>query len=386
MITAEENHQLTEVGPGTFMGNLLRRYWHPVASASQLEQEPVIPVELLGEQLALFRDNSGTLGLLARACGHRQTSLAYGMPEESGLRCAYHGWVWDAEGNCIEQPSEPDDSTFWQKVTTTAYPVQELGGLVFGYLGPPPAPLLPRYNVLVWNHSNRETNGTVVPCNWLQVAENLMDPAHIENLHGRYFGYVLDRTDQQESAFFRSRFMPSAIKHSSFDLFEHGIIERHFCRDEQERSWTAGSPFFFPATAMVARDNGSGTLIFVVPLDDEHTWFVEHRAWPLEKKGEPQQTVPFYDVPGTDEHGQFRIATANGQDHMVVVTAGAITDRRLEHLGATDAGLIMYRQLLLEQAQVAADGGEPINVRRSQARNRRIDLPKVATGSPGVPA
>ena len=91
-------------------------------------------------------------------------------------------------------------------------------------------------------------------------------------------------------------------------------------------------------------------------------------------------------MPGTEESGQFRIATANGQDHMVVVTAGAITDRRLEHLGGTDAGLIMYRQLLLEQARVAADGGEPINVRRSQAGNRRIDLPQVAAGSPRVPA
>ena len=385
MITAEENHQLTEVGPGTMMGDLLRRYWHPVAAASQLDQEPVLPVELLGEKLVLFRDNSGALGLLARGCAHRQTSLVYGMPEESGLRCAYHGWVWDSEGRCIEQPSEPADSTFWQKVTTTAYPVQELGGLVFGYLGPPPAPLLPRYNVLVWNHSSRETNGTVVPCNWLQVAENLMDPSHIENLHGRYFGYVLDRTDPQEAAVFRSRFMPSAVKRSSFDLFEDGIIERHFSRNEQERSWAVGSPFFFPATAMVARDNGSGALIFVVPLDDEHTWFLEHRAWPAEKKGEPQEAVPFHDVPGTDADGQFRIATANGQDHMVVVTGGAITDRRLEHLGATDAGLIMYRQLLTEQAQVVADGGEPIHVRRTQARNGRIDLPQATAGSPQVP-
>ena len=385
MITGEENHQLTEVGPGTMMGDLLRRYWHPVAAASQLDQEPVLPVELLGEKLVLFRDNSGALGLLARGCAHRQTSLVYGMPEESGLRCAYHGWVWDSEGRCIEQPSEPADSTFWQKITTTAYPVQELGGLVFGYLGPPPAPLLPRYNVLVWNHSSRETNGTVVPCNWLQVAENLMDPSHIENLHGRYFGYVLDRTDPQEAAVFRSRFMPSAVKRSSFDLFEDGIIERHYSRNEQERSWAVGSPFFFPATAMVARDNGSGALIFVVPLDDEHTWFLEHRAWPAEKKGEPQEAVPFHDVPGTDEDGQFRIATANGQDHMVVVTGGAITDRRLEHLGATDAGLIMYRQLLTEQAQVVADGGEPIHVRRTQARNGRIDLPQATAGSPQVP-
>ena len=384
MITAEENEQLAGVGAGTLMGDLLRRYWHPVATAAELEREPVMPVELLGEKLVLFRANSGTLGLLARACGHRQTSLAYGMPEESGVRCAYHGWVWDADGKCLEQPSEPEESSFWQKVTITAYPVEEIGGLIFGYLGPRPAPLLPRYNVLVWNHSTRETNTSIIPCNWLQVVENLLDPAHIENLHGRYFGYVLERTDPDEAAVFRSRFKPSAIKRSSFDLFENGIIERHFCRDENEHSWTVGSPIFFPATAMVGRDNGSGALIYVVPLDDERTWFVEHRAWPSAPKSKPQQTIPSYDVPGTDEQGNFKIATANGQDHMVVVTQGATTDRRLEHLGATDAGLIMYRQLLLDQARVAADGGEPINVGRSAARNRRIDLPRVAVGvAPG---
>ena len=174
MLTLEESEQLTQVGPGTLVGELLRRYWYPVAASSQLEKDPVIPVELLGEKLVLFRDNSGKLGLLERACPHRRTSLAFGMPEDNGIRCAYHGWQFDARGNCLEQPSEPEGSTYYEKIKATSYPVQELGGLIFGYLGPAPAPLLPRYNVLDWKKADRDTNGTVVPCNWLQVVENIL--------------------------------------------------------------------------------------------------------------------------------------------------------------------------------------------------------------------
>ena len=386
MITSEENDQLTRVGPGSLMGNLMRRYWHPVASAAQLQDKPVLPVELLGERLVLFRDGSGELGLLEEQCAHRRTSLEFAMPETHGVRCAYHGWVWDKDGKCLEQPSEPEDSTYWQRVTTTAYPVQELGGLVFAYLGPDPAPPLPRYNVLVWRHSLRETNGTMVPCNWLQVLENLLDPAHLENLHGRYFGYVLDKTDPAEAAFFRSRIKPPPIKQSAFDLFSDGIIERHYSRDEQEHSWVKGSPIFFPATAMMAKDNRSGTLIFVVPLDDERTWFVEHRAWPSHGQGGATNIAPYHDVPGKDDNGLFQINTANGQDHMAVVTQGARVDRKKEHLGATDAGLIMYRQLLLDQARLVADGAMPINIRRNGPSKRQIDAPQPAIGKTAVRA
>ena len=378
MITAEENDHLTKIGPGTFMGNLMRRYWHPVASAAQLESESTIEVDLLGEELVLFKDLSSNMGLLARGCAHRQTSLAYAIPEQQGVRCAYHGWVWDAQGHCLEQPSEPEGSTYHERVTTTAYPVQELGGLVFAYMGPLPAPAIPQYNVLVWEHASRDTNGTIVPCNWLQVIENLLDPAHIENLHGRYFGHVLDRTDPEEATFFRSRIMPQRMKHSSFDYFERGIIERHYSQDEQEHSWVGGSPIFFPATAMMGRDNKVGSLIFVVPLDDDHTWFVEHRGWVNSDESDGPLPVPYHDVSGTAADGTFKIATANGQDHMAVVTQGKKTDRRLEHLGATDAGLIMYRQLLLDQARIVSNGGEPINVQRGEEGDRRIDLPQVA--------
>ena len=126
MLTAEQNEKLTLVGPGTPMGNLMRCYWHPVAATVELERNPVKAVKLLAESLVLFRDKRGHLGLLAEACAHRRASLVYGIPENEGLRCAYHGWLYNAEGRCLDQPGEPAGSTFKNQIKTTAYPVQEL--------------------------------------------------------------------------------------------------------------------------------------------------------------------------------------------------------------------------------------------------------------------
>jgi 5,5'-dehydrodivanillate O-demethylase len=166
-----------------------------------------------------------------------------------------------------------------------------------------------------------------------------------------------------------------------FDLFEQGVIERHYCVDEQEHSWTTGSPIFFPSTAMMVRNEGTGTLIFVVPLSDDRTWFLEHRAMPLGGRPLPEGSAPYHEVPGTDSLGKLWVGTANGQDHMAVVTQGKRTSRQREHLGATDAGLITYRQLLLDQAQAFAGGAEPINVRRGLAANRQIDAPPAKTAT-----
>src|SRR5437016_200555 len=135
------------------MVSLLRHYWQPIAAQAELQQDPVKPVRLLGESLVLFRDRSGHLGLVGESCMHRGTSLAYGIPESAGLRCAYHGWLYAPDGRCIEQPAEPSDRQFADRIQATAYPVRELGGLVFAYLGPDPAPAVPRYNVLAWSHA-----------------------------------------------------------------------------------------------------------------------------------------------------------------------------------------------------------------------------------------
>src|SRR5277367_3831673 len=149
MLTAEQNERLTRIGPGTPMGGLLRRYWMPVATVREMRDRWTKRVRLLGEDLVLFRDRSGRLGLIGETCPHRRASLAYGIPAIDGIRCPYHGWKFDASGACIEQPNEPEGSTFKDKVNIGGYAVSELGGLIWGYLGPQPAPLIPKLDGFV---------------------------------------------------------------------------------------------------------------------------------------------------------------------------------------------------------------------------------------------
>lgn len=374
MLTQEQNEALTCVGPGTPMGNLMRRYWHPVAAAANLAVTPLQAVRLLGESLVLYRAKRGNLGLLAEACPHRGASLARGTLENQGVRCAQHGWLYDSEGQCLEQPMEPANSTPPDAFRTTAYPVQELGGLVFAYLGPEPKPLLARYNVLVWDDAVRETNGTTVPCNWLQVMENLLDPLHVEFLHGRYFAYVLERKGGDQLQEFMAHHYPPSMKKIGFDLFEHGIVERHIVISENDPSWATGTPSFFPTTSLLGSSGKGGTVIFVVPIDDAHTWLVVHMA---QRTGLPvaQESIPFFDVRGEDLAGAFITDTANGQDHMAVVTQGSIARRDVERLGTSDLGIVLYRELLMGQIDRLERGEDPINVRRDPAENHIIDFP-----------
>ena len=165
MLSQEENAKLTQVGPGTSMGNLLRRYWHPIAASAELDEDAVRPVRLLGEDIILFRTPRGKLGLVGNRCLHRGMSLAYGIPQENGLRCCYHGWTYNTEGVVIDMP-------FKEKclnLRIASYRVQELGGAIFAYLGPQPAPLLPKHELFVRSDLERNIEITELACNWLQV-------------------------------------------------------------------------------------------------------------------------------------------------------------------------------------------------------------------------
>src|SRR5919106_6148816 len=167
-LSVEENETLTRVGPETPGGKMLRRYWHPIAFSKELQRRPKRR-KLLGEDLVLFRDDHGKVGLLALRCSHRGTSLEFGHIEDGGLRCCYHGWLYDVEGRVLEQPGEPTDSTFRQRVRHPAYKAQELGGVIFVYMGPEPAPLLPRYDVLVREDGVRARRARTVNCNFFQM-------------------------------------------------------------------------------------------------------------------------------------------------------------------------------------------------------------------------
>ncbi|HEX6513384.1 MAG TPA: Rieske 2Fe-2S domain-containing protein, partial [Chloroflexota bacterium] len=184
-MSAEENERLTRVGPGTPAGELLRRYWQPVCPASDLKDKPRRKSQVLGEHFIVFRLGNGTYTAMTEGCQHRGVSLYYGFVEEDGVRCAYHGWKYAADGRCLEQPFEPKDSTFKDRICQPAYPVQELGGLLFIYMGPQPAPLLPRWDVLVRKDGSRALEmHPVLEANWLQPQENAVDTTHTYYLHG----------------------------------------------------------------------------------------------------------------------------------------------------------------------------------------------------------
>src|SRR5438309_628106 len=178
MLSLADNELLTKVGPGTPMGELMRRYWHPIAATAQLQENPVRKVRILGEDLTLYKDDSGSYGLIGEKCAHRRVDLLFGIPTENGLRCPYHGWVYDATGQCTEMPYDEAEgnSAFKEKIKIKGYNVQELKGVIWGYLGPEPAPLLPMWDFLCWDDVFYDVGSTIIPCNYLQVMENSLDP------------------------------------------------------------------------------------------------------------------------------------------------------------------------------------------------------------------
>jgi len=178
MVSAEENKLLTQVGPGTPAGELLRRYWYPIAALGELDENPVKPVTLLGESLVLYRDRRGTLGLIDSVCAHRRVNLALGVPEEEGLRCPYHGWRFGETGQCLEQPAEK--RPYCDKVKIKAYPVRVACGAVFAYLGPQPVPELPMWDLMTAKNVLHEIAFATVPCNWFQSIENAVDQDHLD--------------------------------------------------------------------------------------------------------------------------------------------------------------------------------------------------------------
>jgi 5,5'-dehydrodivanillate O-demethylase len=179
MLSDEQNRRLAQVGAGTPMGELLRRYWMPIAAVAELDDKATKPVRLLGEDLVLYRDQGGTYGLLDRHCAHRRADLSYGWIEGCGLRCNYHGWVWDHTGKCLEQPFEEaanPEARFKDRVRIKAYPVEAKAGLLWAYLGPPPVPLVPTWEPFTWRNGFVQIVFSEVPCNWFQCPGELDRP------------------------------------------------------------------------------------------------------------------------------------------------------------------------------------------------------------------
>ena len=379
MLSVEENELLTKVGPGTPMGTLMRHYWQPVCGLDDLIKSPfrTKEVKVLGEELVIYRDRSGTLGCVDKYCTHRRASLAYGVVEEEGIRCQYHGWKFDETGTCIEQPFEdtthPEDN-FRDKCGTVAYPAQELGGLVFIYMGPAPVPLLPRWGPLVWENSVRDIAIAHLPCSWLQCQENSLDSTHTEHLHGyagRYFTQLL----QGEEPDFRRDRSHTKI---GFDIFKHGIVKRRVVtgQDENHSQWRLGHPILFPNILWVG-----STMQFRVPADDDHCLHISLYTW----RGAPgmeapkQDVIPSRDTPLMDEHGQFTALDITfNQDYMCWITQGPIAKRQLEHLGEGDKGIILFRRMLLDQMALVQEGKMPtVNIFTQDSENQGLEHPVI---------
>ena len=374
MLTKEENDLLHQVGSGTPMGDLLRRYWHPVAAVGELEEHPVKPVRLMGEDLVLYRDKSGTYGLLERHCPHRRADLSYGWVEGQGLRCHYHGWKFDETGQCLAQPFEEmsrPEARFKDKVRAKAYQVQAKAGLLWAYLGDAPAPELwdwDRY----YDRGYKQVVFSDVPCNWLQCQENSIDPVHFEWLHSNW-GLRLVGEDGEP---------PTHLK-IGFEEFEFGFRYLRVLADSDEQSelWTVGRVCLWPNALY------TGHFEWRVPVDDEHTlsvgWFID----PV-PDGAPfeQETIPYWRSPITDpETGRWLTTHIMNQDFAAWVGQGAVSDRWNEHLGESDRGVISVRKRFMDDLKIVADGGDPKGLIRDEGRNHQVPLPRVGRGGGFAP-
>jgi 5,5'-dehydrodivanillate O-demethylase len=256
----------------------------------------------------------------------------------------------------------------------TAYRAQELGGLVFAYLGPEPAPLLPRYDLYVWEGVLRDVGRALLPCNWLQIMENSVDPLHLEWLHGHHLSAV-----RRERGLSEPRFYRRPQRRIGFDVFRFGIVKRRILEggSEADEDWKTGHPLVFPVTLRV----GAGLqhrFQIRVPVDDTHTahwWYACYR--PPEGVAAPTQSeVPIYEVPWRDERGDFLVDFVDGQDIMTWVSQGEIADRTRERLAASDTGIVLLRKLLLEQIERVRGGLDPLGVLRDPVENGILELPQ----------
>ena len=368
-LSFEENEMITRVGKGTPGGEMLRRYWHPVGFAKELKDRP-LRRRILGEDLVLFRDDKGRLGLIGQRCPHRGTSLEFGHVEDGGLRCCYHGWLFDVEGKVLEMPGEPEDSTFNQRVKHPGYKVQELAGIIFAYLGPDPAPLLPRYDVLVREDGIRSANGRIVHCNFLQMVENSVDQHHFKWLH---------RTP-------KTRHWTNEVLTS--EVTEYGILDT-FTRTVNGESYRTVSLFLMPnmnkvgyhvpedhPAAFAATHTGYEALRWRVPVDDTCTMhftlyfspFVDGKAAPIPKDQSAEGL-------GDSIPGKYRWDPETGwiargdQDRCAQESQGPVLDRTTEHLGVTDEGVILLRKLFKQSIEAVQHGQDPIGVIRDPVKN-----------------
>ncbi len=352
--------ELYETGAGTPAGELLRRYWHPVARSDQATDLP-LPVRLLGEDLILFRDGSGTVGLLTPRCCHRGTTLLYGKVEPTGIRCSYHGWLFDADGTCLDQPCEPDRGRNRERYRQPWYPIVEYHGLIFTYMGPPERqPTFPTYDIFDDLNDDEHVvvldhfafgGPSVAPCNWFQTHENSMDPYHVFILHNAISG---------------SQFNPDLAAWPQIDwqVHEWGVTAT------QDRLLADGVTLHrvtevrLPTIRVIPTPTLSvlgptNNLSWAQPIDDTHT-----RVYALVRKriDEQAQGLPVYG----GNRSWFDLTDEEHQrypgDYETQVGQGPITLHSEERLASSDRGVSMVRRQFKQQVAAVAAGRDPVGV------------------------
>ncbi len=391
MLSKQEHQLLTQTGPGTPCGELFRRYWQPVALSEELPLGGFpIPIEIMGEELVLFRDEQNRVGLLDLHCSHRAADLSYGRVEDGGLRCIYHGWLYDVNGRCLETPAEPEGSNLKLTIRHPAYPCQEAGGAIFAYMGPGEPPLLPNYGPLGAPEENRVATKYLQECNYLQALEGNEDPVHVRFLH-RFLPTengkkLLEEHIQGVSPDYRNATNGYTLSEARSEETDFGV-------------WNNGRPdFVLPSLCLTGggpQPHGDGYMLYWrVPIDDVRHWLfiLAYRKSgaiePSHRHGWSRGIVgPDYVAYRTkanrylQDREEQRTGTFTGmgaefpaQDACVNEGAGRIQDRTKEHLGAADHVIAASRKLMLRSIRMVQEGLEPPGVIRDPDVNREDPL------------
>ena len=387
MLSQEQADLLTLTGPGTPGGKLLRSYWQPVAASEELPigGEP-LPLTIMGEELVLFRDDQNRLGLIGRHCAHRGTDLSYGRVEDGGLRCLYHGWLFDVNGKCIDQPAQPADKKFCERVKHVAYPVQEKGGAIWTFMGEGEPPLIPDLQFLTAPDENRQVFRTVQMCNWLQGLESVIDPCHTTYLHRRPKGLRSIRSGNDVVALRGTEPPEISTENTSLGL---RIYALH--KSATGSKYLRVNNYVYPCTATPTTGNARAGYQgrWFVPRDDHSHYMLEfiYRHYePLDKDALKQFRA---ENVGPDlrhirraenRYLQDRQEMKDGsfcgmgdyfpaQDTFAIETQGAIRDRTKEHLGSTDIVIAAVQRTLLKAISEIQAGKEAPGLLRNSPRD-----------------
>jgi phthalate 4,5-dioxygenase oxygenase subunit len=384
MLRKEQNDLLTQTGPGTPMGQLFRSAWQPALLAEELPENecPPVRVKLLSERLLAFRDSEGRYGLIDEFCAHRGVSLWFGRNEESGIRCPYHGWKYDVTGQCIDVPSEPEESGYCNKVKLKSYPLVERGGVLWTYMGPPEKqPPLPEWEFAMVPPEQTFTTKRLQESNWLQAMEGGIDSSHVSFLH---------RGDLHSDPLFKGAKGNQYNLNDTKPVFEvvespGGLYIGARRNAEEGKYYWRITQWVMPAFTMIApRGNHTVHGHFWVPIDDESCWAWSYDYHPTRaitpvelaamKDGKGvhvkyDPNVPYRPAANKDnDYLMDRAAQKAGrtfsgvdgigmQDASLQESMGPIIDRTKENLVSTDNGIIMARHRLMRAVKALTDKG-----------------------------